>query len=67
MQTTETEVNEIATAYAEGIKDGKKLKVDEFVKMIQNRICFDHIADGNCDHSACWTLSELKDKVQGFK
>jgi hypothetical protein len=66
MHTTEVEVNEIQAAYAEGLKDGRKLELERVLVAIKNQTCFDYLSGGNCDHAACWSLSHLKDSLRSF-
>jgi hypothetical protein len=38
---------------------GFKAALLTVVKLLQSRICFDHNADGTCEHSACFNNAEL--------
>lgn len=38
---------------------------ERILKLIDNRICFDHRANGVCDHGYCYGLADLKAAIQG--
>jgi len=59
-----TKNNLFKLSYTEGLQDGRKLQTNEFIELINNRICFDHKQKNTCDHQACWALVDLKKKVE---
>lgn len=66
MQTTEVELNEIQQAYAEGLKDGKKLELQRVFEAIKSQTCYDYVSGERCDHASCWSLGHLKDSLLGI-
>lgn len=50
---------------------GKQMGRDEELKrvlgVIADRICFDHRANGTCEHGQCWALHDLRAKLQGVE
>ncbi len=46
-------------AQTESFIDGRKLERTEIVRMMKDRICYDHIEKHKCDHSACYALEDL--------
>ena len=39
---------------------GRQMERADTIAVINSRICFDFVADGTCDHSACWALHDLR-------
>lgn len=51
------------TEYNKGFSDA----LSTVIKLLDGQICFDHKADGICEHQACHTNNELMEGLEGAK
>lgn len=47
------------------IELGKRLERERIIKIANGLICFNHLDNGQCEHSACYSLELLVESVNG--
>lgn len=49
------------------VREAAKAERNQIIEEISSRICFDHKANGTCEHGQCWALHDLRAKLQGVE
>jgi hypothetical protein len=48
-----------------GLVSGARYERERITALAKNKVCFDHRKTGNCDHSACFEMSDLIALING--
>ena len=63
-EISQVKINENDFYYSEGIESGAKAEQERNVALAKSLICFDNLEGRGCDHSVCFMLTELIEKIQ---